>query len=84
MYICIYNIYIGTLAHSFYTYYYTRAFVSTLTVHARVYYILCVLVMYVHCTRMGVWTGHCEFFHENNKFNDACAAEENKKGKKRI
>jgi len=35
-------------------------------------------------TRTGTeyWTGHCEFFHENNKFNGRVAAEENDGGKK--
>jgi len=31
-----------------------------------------------------VWTGHCEFFHENNKFNDACAAGKKEREKKDI
>lgn len=51
-------------------------------IRARVYYILYVYwVMYVYVTYIQVRTGHCEFFHENNKFNDACAAEEKKRKK---
>jgi len=75
----------GTRAHALYTYYYTRAFVSSYTDGARprLYYIMRYWwYMYiVHTYRYGVWTGHCEFFHENNKFNDACAAEEKERKK---
>lgn len=66
----------GTRAHALYTYYHMRLWAHH--GHARVCYILRVLVMYVR-----VRTGHCEFFHENNKFNGACAAEEKKRRKKK-